>query len=674
VSRLGSAGSPAEGHLDRRLVAAVGVVLAVWLVLVARLFYLQVVQGERFRDSAERNSVRTHRVEAPRGMLLDRTGARLVDSRPSFDVHVVPADTERLDETLDRLAALAGVDPALLRSRLGKPAGSRRFQMIRVLQDLDRDALARIEARLWALPGVVTDVRPVRAYRDGPVAAHVLGRLGEIDADQLEKRHYQGYKRGDVIGRHGVERLLDRELRGLDGGENVLVDAHGRELERLGRVEPEPGANVVLTLDRDVQLAAERALDETGKGGAVVALDPRSGRVLALVSRPSFDPNRFARGLEAGEWRALVDGPRKPLHNRALQGQYPPGSTYKIVTALAGLERGVIRPGFRVRCDGEFWLGRRRYRCWKWEKGGHGSVDVHRALVESCDVFFYRVAHELGRQKRERGVDVLAHYGRELGLGRETGIGLGPEATGLVPSTEWKLRRFGEPWMEGETISVAIGQGFNLWTPIQLAAVYGAIGNGGARWRPFVVERMEDPLGRTLWQAEPELLGQLSLQETSLEVVRRGLRGAVHDAHGTGYAMRGLPGGVEAAGKTGTAQVVALGEVIPEEHEVPEEQRDHAWFVTYVPAQAPRITVAVLVEHGGHGASAAAPIARKVVDAFLLAEGARPVEPPVREAEPPAALPATAGLEPAAAGREPATDAGPEPATAGLEPGAHARR
>jgi penicillin-binding protein 2 len=445
-----------------------------------------------------------------------------------------------------------------------------------------------------------------------------------------------------VIGRLGVERLLDRELRGREGGENVLVDAHGRELERLGRVDPEPGTNVVLTLDREVQLAAERAFDEIGKNGAAVAIDPQSGRVIALVSRPSFDPNRFARGLAPGEWQALTQDPHKPLHDRALQGQYPPGSTYKVVTALAGLERGVIRPGFRVRCDGTFYLGRRRFRCWRLDKGGHGIVDLQRALVESCDVFFYRVGFELGRLGRERGVDVLAHYARELGLGRETGLGIGPEATGLVPTSQWKERRFGERWMDGETISVSIGQGFNLWTPIQLAAAYGAIGGGGARYRPFVVERMEDPYGQRVWQAEPELLGHLAISESSLEQVRRGLRGAVHDPHGTGHVMRGLPGGLEAAGKTGTAQVVALAEDIPDEEDVPEEQRDHAWFVTYVPAERPRITVAVVVEHGGHGASAAAPIARKVVEAYLLAEAKRAAE---GGAEPKPASPPTAALE-----------------------------
>ncbi len=662
MSRLGGATTPAEGHVDRRLVAAFGVVLATWIVLIARLFYLQVVQGEQFRDSAQRNSVRTHRVEASRGMLLDRNGVVLVDSRPSFDVHVVPAETEQLERTLGRLARLSGQDAAALAERLGRPSGSRRFQMIRVLDDLERDALAPIEARLWALPGVVTDVRPVRAYRDGPIAAHVLGWLGEIDADQLEKRHYQGYKRGDVIGRLGVERLLDRELRGRDGGENVLVDAHGRELERLGRLDPEPGANVVLTIDRGVQLAAERAFDESGKNGAVVALDPGSGRVLALVSRPNFDPNRFARGLVADEWSALIGDPRKPLHNRALQGQYPPGSTYKVVTAIAGLERGVIKPGFKVRCEGAFWLGRRRYRCWRWEKGGHGVVDLQRALVESCDVFFYRVAHELGRLGRERGVDVLAHYARELGLGHQTGIGLGPEATGLVPTSQWKLQRFGERWMDGETISVSIGQGFNLWTPLQLASVYGAIGSGGARYRPYVVERMEDPHGQLLWQAEPELLGRVAISDVSLGLVRKGLRGAVHDAHGTGYVMKGLPGGLEAAGKTGTAQVVALAEEIPDDEDVPEAQRDHAWFATYVPPDAPRIAVGVLVEHGGHGASAAAPIARKVVEAFLLSEAERAGGVP------------GLGPEPPAAPADPATPGGAARPTARLDQESHARR
>ena len=608
-------GGPAEGFIERRVTGAALVVLAVWILLLTRLFYLQVVQVERYLQVAERNSVRTHRVQAPRGMILDRNGEILVDARPALGIMLVPSETEDLELTLRRVARLAGVDESALIQHFGRPSGAARFKPQRVLDDLDRAAFARIDERLWALPGVHSEYRTLRDYRDSEVGAHVLGWLGEIDADQLGDREYQGYRSGDVVGRKGIEKLLEPELRGRPGGENWLVDAHGRELEQLSAVEPQPGYNATLTLDRSLQQAAEQALDELGKAGAVVGLDPRTGEVLALASRPGFDPNRFSSGIDAAQWKALMGDARAPLHFRALQGQYPPGSTYKVVTAIAGLEEGVIRPGLEVNCGGSFRLGKRTYRCWK--KGGHGVVDVHKALVQSCDVFFYRVGLEVG-------VDRLAYYARMLGFGSPTGIELPGETAGLVPTRAWKERRFGEPWMDGETISLSIGQGFNLWTPLQLASAYAALGNGGTRWRPYLVQRVQQPDGTTLREAAPEAAGTLPFKEETLKIVRDGLRGVVMEPHGTGSAMRNLPGGVDAAGKTGTAQVIGMkGDVPTDEKLIPEQYRDHAWFVTYVPAEEPRLVVAVLVEHGGHGGSAAAPVAAKVVRVFLENEAAK---------------------------------------------------
>jgi penicillin-binding protein 2 len=613
VSTLGSSRAPIDARLERKLAATLLFVCAVWIALIARLFWLQVLQADEFRLSAERNSVRTRRVEATRGIVFDRAGAILVDSRPSFDVLVVPSEVPDVERTLQRVARLVGADPADVREAFGQPRGAERFQALRVAHDLPRDAVARVEDHLFALDGVSTHVAPVRSYVHGVLASHVLGALGEISARQLENRAYAGYRRGDVIGSRGVEAVLDRELRGRPGGVNVLVDAHGRELDRLDEIEPVPGRNVVLTLDLRVQRAAEEALEATGRTGAVVALDPTSGAVLALASRPAFDPNRFAGGIEQAEWAALVGDPLRPLQDRALQGQYPPGSTYKAITAIAGLEERAITPHWTIYCSGSHRLGRRRYRCWK--RGGHGEVSLHRALVESCDVYFYQVAQRVG-------IERLAYYARVLGLGASTGIDLGAEMPGLVPTSAWKQRRFGEVWVEGETLSVGIGQGFNLLTPIQLARTYAAIGNGGTLWRPFVVREIRDPEGPVLERREPTAAAQVPVSEQTLALVRRALRGVVHDPHGTGYAMRGLPGGVEAAGKTGTAQVIALAEDVPEDEElIPIAHRDHAWFVTYVPPQNPRIAVAVVVEHGGHGGSAAAPIARRVVEAFLQTEG-----------------------------------------------------
>jgi penicillin-binding protein 2 len=636
---LGSA-TPSEAQIERRIITSMLGIVAIWLILGARLFYLQVIEGDRFRVSAERNSVRTHRVIASRGMILDRTGAILVDSRPAFDVGVVPYQTEKLDVTLQRLSGLLSEEPTVLAARYGRPRGPERFQPKIVAHDVDFRIAARVGERLWALPGVVTQADPVRFYTHGSSAAHLLGMLGEISSAELSSHDYQGYRRGDVVGKDGIERLLDRPLRGEDGGRNVLVDAYGRELQVLDEIKPQPGHNVVLTLDHRLQHIAEQKLDEMKRSGAVVAVDPRNGEVLVLVSRPSFDPNRFARGIEGADWQALLDDPGRPLHNRALLGMFPPGSVYKAVTALAGLEKNIITPDFRVYCGGSFAFGGRRYRCWK--KEGHGSMDVHSALVQSCDVFFYRVGQLLG-------VDTLAYYARGLGLGNRTGIGVKREAPGLVPTSGWKQRRFGQRWMPGETISVSIGQGFNLWTPLQMALAYAAIGNGGTRYRPQLVKRIEGPYGEVVDERKPEVTGVVPVSERNMEMIQDALRGVVHEPRGTGGRMRGLANGVEAAGKTGTAQVVGMAKEPAKEEDIPIQFRDHAWFATYVPADNPRIAIAVLVEHGGHGGSAAAPIARAIVDEFLKNE--QPAPPPPPDAAPPveeqiaATLPAQARFD-----------------------------
>ena len=612
MNRLTATGAPSDATVERRLTGIAVLVVAVWMLLLTRLFYLQVVQGDVYRVSAERNSVRTQRVDAPRGVITDRNGDVLVGSRPSFDVLVVPHETDDVPTTLARIAGLTGRDLETVKTSYGEPRGRMRFQPQRVAHDLDRDSLAMVESRLWALGGVITQVTPVRGYRYGASAAHLVGWLGEIGAEQLNRKEFQNYRRGDIIGVGGIEKLLDTDLRGRPGGRNLLVDAHGRELQLLSSVEPEPGRNVVLTVDHRLQEAAEEGLDREHKSGAVVALDPRNGEILALVSRPAFDPNEFAIGIDPARWRQLNTDPQTPLVNRALQGQYPPGSTYKVVTAIGGLEEKLINEHVEVTCAGSFRLGRRTYRCWK--PGGHGVVDLHTAIVQSCDVFFYKVGLDLG-------VNRLAYYARALGLGSRTGIDLSGEMGGLVPTKEWKERRDGTPWVEGDTVSLAIGQGMNLWTPLQLANAYAAIVNGGIRYRPHVLKRLEEPDGRIVRQVDPEVLGELPVSPQTLAAVKSGLVGVVQEPHGTGSIMKNLPGGVIAGGKTGTAQVVGLpAGARPDLEDVEHEERDHAWFVTFVPAEAPRLVVAVLVEHGGHGGSAAAPIAREVVTRFLEGE------------------------------------------------------
>ena len=619
----------------------------------ARLFQLQLVQTDDLRQRSQSNYVRTLRLEAPRGEILDRMGRVLATTRPANGAQVVPNDLRRPEVAYAALAQLIDGDAGDFRRRVGSPTGRQRFQPVRLAGDLSDDEFARLESHLFALPGVFTDRRPRRHYVGGHLAAHVLGYIGEIQREQLETRAFADYRAGEVIGQAGVEALLQHELRGLAGGRNQVVDVAGRVVDVLDEIEPVPGGSVTLTLDLDLQRAAEDAflpdvLGEPARIGALVAIDVRTGDVLALVSKPSFDPNDFAGGIEAARWKQLIEDEWRPIQNRAISGQYPPGSTYKVIVAAAALEEGIATPGQKVYCPGSYRLGRRSYRCWK--AAGHGWVDLHRALVESCDVFFYQMGVELG-------IDRLAFFARGFNLGRKTGIPLPHEQPGLVPTSAWKERRFAEPWMGGETVSAAIGQGFNLLTPLQLAVAYAAIANGGKLVRPRLVLRSEDVDGKVSEGAEVEVQGSVPVAAEHLARIRTALTGVVHEPRGTGGRSR-VPG-ILVAGKTGTAQVVGLEHTEDlDEDEVALRHRDHAWFVAYAPADAPEIAVAAIVEHGGHGGSAAAPIVRRVL-AEYFGESVGPVPPapagapaaapaPPASPAPPAPLPAQARVAAAA--------------------------
>jgi penicillin-binding protein 2 len=520
---------------------------------------------------------------------------------------VMPSDLRASERTYSALGMLIDAEPTDLRKKVGSPRGRRRFQAVRLAGDLSFDHRARVEAHLYALPGVNTDVRPRRHYVEGEFASHVLGTIGEIRKEQLQSRGFAGYRSGEVIGQSGVEKLLEGDLRGRAGGRNVVVDVAGRVVELLDEREPAPGGTVTLTLDRDLQREAEAGflpdvLGEPARMGALVALDPRTGDVLALVSKPGFDPNDFAGGIDRETWNALTGDEWRPLQNRAIAGQYPPGSAYKPVVAAAALEDGLITPETKKFCPGHFRYGRRTYRCWR--RAGHGWVDLHDALKMSCDVYFY----ELGR---ELGIDRIADFARGFHLGQRSGIALPTEASGLVPTKKWKERRFGEAWMGGETISAAIGQGFNLTTPMQLAVAYGGLANDGVLMKPRIVLRRETPDG-AIEAAGPKVLGRLPVAPEHLALIREGLEAVVSEQRGTGGRAR-VPG-VRVAGKTGTAQVVRIKHTEDlEEDEIPVKFRDHAWFVAFAPVEAPEIVVAVLVEHGGHGGSAAAPVAQRVL-------------------------------------------------------------
>lgn len=619
-SRL--AGGP-DSTVAAKIPLLAGCILFAFAIFGTRLFQLQVLESADLRMKSQVNSVRTTLIEAPRGDILDREGRTLATTRPAFEVSLLATELRRKPKVFAALGQLIDADPARFASEVGALRGRTRFQPLRVAADLSLDQRARVEAHLHALPGVVSEIRPRRSYPFGPLAAHLLGSLGEIRKPQLESGDFEGYRQGEVIGQSGIEALVEAQLRGKAGGRNEVVDVAGRVREIKGEVPSLPGGTVTLTIDLDLQQVAEAAFASEAPGqpekmGALVALDPRNGDVLALVSKPSYDPNVFAGGIAAEEWKRLTRHEWKPLQNRALSGQYPPGSTYKPFIAAAALEKGLVRPEERIYCPGSYRLGRRSYRCWK--KEGHGEVDLHTALARSCDVYFYTVGRRIG-------IDQIAFFSRGFGLGRSTHIALRGEQPGLIPTAEWKERRFRERWMEGETVSASIGQGFNLVTPLQLAVAYGAFGTGGLVMAPRLVLRQPDENGVPVPGPAPERLGNVPVEQRHLARVAAGLEAVVGEPGGTGGRSR-VPG-VRVAGKTGTAQVVGLQHTDGiDEHELDIRYRDHAWFAAFAPVENAEIAIAVLVEHGGHGGSAAAPLAQKVLARYFEKKALRENPPP----------------------------------------------
>jgi penicillin-binding protein 2 len=478
------------------------------------------------------------------------------------------------------------------------------FEELVLGKDVDWPTVVAVESHQLDLPGVTLRARPRRNYADGVMGAHVLGYLGEIGPAQLKTLKDEGYVLGDEIGQYGLERRWEEVLRGQSGGQQVEVDALGRRVRVLHEVTDVPGYTVHLTLDRELQQTAFEALQ--GREGTIVALDVNTGAILALVSTPAFDPNAFARGIKADEWRALIKDQQRPLSNRATQGQYPPGSTFKIIMSIAGLEEGVIDPNARISDPGFYTFGNRSFRDWK--KEGHGSVDLHRAIVESCDVYFYQLGPRLG-------IDRISKWAHAFGLGEKTGVALDDERSGTIPDTEWKRKRFRQPWYPGETVSVAIGQGYVTVTPLQLVNMMATLANGGTLYRPRIVNKVESVTNGVVKEYGPEKIRTVELKPATLEFVRNALADVVRTPAGTGGAARSNM--VQIAGKTGTAQVVEMKGGYVKSEQLAYLNRDHAWFVSYAPVDNPQIAVVVMVEHGGHGGSAAAPAAKKVIEKYI---------------------------------------------------------
>ncbi|HUT70841.1 MAG TPA: penicillin-binding protein 2 [Desulfatiglandales bacterium] len=591
---------------QRRLTRLTVFVFVVFGILFVRLWSLQIIHGSRYRTESENNRIDLRDIMPSRGLVFDRNGQLLVDNRPSFILGVMPENIRNLDSLLSDLSRLVDIDRPAAEEKIKYALRGDPFRCVYLKRGLSRDELARIETHKVNMPGVTIEVKPQRHCIYGTLAAHLIGYLGEIDKEQLGKREYGGNKPGDFVGKYGIEKKWHKYLDGTRGGQQVEVDASGRILRVLYQKEAEAGADVYLTIDKDLQVLAEQSLKN--RAGAIVAMSPKSGEILAAASSPTFNPNDFAKGMDKGVWQGLISHRYFPLQNRVISSQYPPGSLFKIVVALAGLEEGGIDPKERLFCGGSYTFQGREYRDWK--KEGHGYVDLHRALVESCDVYFYRMGQRIG-------IEAIAKYAKNLGLGHNTGIQLGDEKPGLIPNKAWKLRRWHVPWQDGETLSVAVGQSFTLITPIQIARFISALFNGGTLYRPQATLWVGRDSEKRLFEFKPEPAGTWDLAEKNMELVKRGLYGVVNEPHGTGWRAR-LPN-IPVAGKTGTSQVISLPEEreTGQEKDIPYKFRDHAWFVAIAPFEDPQIAVAIVVEHSGKGGAVAAPIAKALFEEYF---------------------------------------------------------
>jgi len=588
----------------RKIKFFVLLVIVSFLVLLLRVWYLQVLKGSDFMGLSENNRVRLISLPSYRGEITDRNGLTLASIRPSFNLYITPEDVQDLGETLNALKEKIDFDIQKVKNDIRQ---SQPFLDVLIKADIQRDQVAFVEENNQSLGGIQLKVEPLRDYHYGELAAHTLGYLGEINKDKLMKGE-AGYRMGDIVGKEGIEFLFEQDMQGKKGYKEVEVDVLGRELAVLRKSPPQSGNHLQLTLDLRIQKVVEQLMtgtEETPINGSAVVIKVQTGEILAITSKPSFDPNLFSAGISVAEWRKLIFNTEHPLQNKAIDGQYPPGSVYKIIAAYAVLEEKVMNPEDTVFCPGYYRLGRRVYRCWR--RGGHGDVDLHDALVQSCDVYFYTVGHKLG-------IDTLARYAKMLGMGSLTRINLIGEKPGLVPTKEWKLKARGEEWLAGETISASIGQGFNLVTPIQQARLLATVANGGMVLKPYLVRQIKDKDGRVVKETFPSIEKRLESRPDTLSIIQKGLFGVVNEKRGTGWRARLKQ--ITVAGKTGTAQVVRLKKGPKSEEEIPYKHRDHAWFIGYAPYENPEIAVAVIVEHGGHGGSAAAPIVRQIIQAY----------------------------------------------------------
>jgi penicillin-binding protein 2 len=584
------------------------IISAVFIIIIARLYYLQVIKGPSYYFFSEQNSIKEQKIPALRGIIYDRNNVNLVDNRPAFDATIIPQYVSDRQKTIDSLSSILGLDASEIEMRIAKAKNLPSYQPVIIKPDISEEEVSAIRANKipwydetdpYDLRGVELQMRYARIYSNSKAYSHFLGYLREIDSNRLNKYENSGnysYQIGDFIGIGGVEENWDNLLRGQDGFGQKVVNAIGREViwpdMDLIHEPPINGDSLTLTIDANLQKKATELFE--GKSGAIAALDPNTGDVLALYSSPSIDLNKLSSRDGNSYWREISSDTEHPLYNRTIQGTYPPASTYKIVTAIAALNEKTVGADDKIFCGGGLRFGKRFYQCWK--DGGHGLIDIKTALTASCDTFFYQLGLKLG-------VDKIAKYANLLGLGHLTNIDLPSEKSGIIPTSEWKEKTYGSKWQNGENLSIAVGQGYDTVSPLQNALMISTIANGGKKITPHIVSAVADQNGH-------ETYNQI-LEHGSVKIVKEGLIGVVESPSGTAYRLKKL--GLKIAGKTGTAQVISRESW----KSGVEKLKDHAWFVGFAPYDNPKIAVAVIVEHGGFGAAAAAPIAGEIIETYL---------------------------------------------------------
>lgn len=612
-----------ESHFFRvRLAVAATFVLLCFGLLIARLFYLQVTRYEHYHTLAESNRISLVPIVPNRGLIFDRNGVVLAHNFFVYTLEITPAKVENVDDTIDQLSELVEIS-ALDRKRFRKIlAESEEFESVPLRTHLNEAEAARLAVNRFRFPGVEIKSRLFRHYPQGALGSHLVGYIGRINDKDLQHLKESGrlsnYKGSDHIGKSGLEQYYESTLHGRTGFRQVETDSGGHAVRVLSSTAPVPGDNLILSIDSRLQRVAEEAFGN--RRGALIAIDPKTGEVLAYVSMPTFDPNLFVGGIDSESWKALNESPDRPLINRPIRGIYPPGSTFKPFVALAGLEAGRRAPPFSIQDAGYFTLPGNSHRYRDWKPQGHGTVDIRRAITISCDTFFYGLAHEMG-------IRALTSFVDHFGFGKKTGIDIEGELSGLLPTPEWKKKRWNQPWYPGETVIFGIGQGYMLATPMQLAQATATLANNGVAMRPHLVSHIQEAGSGSNQPVAQVAADRIALNPDNIQIVREAMEDVTRPG-GTAVAV-GAGAPYTVAAKTGTAQVVGIkqGEKY-DASKLDERHRDHALFIAYAPAEEPRIALSVVVENGEHGGSTAGPIARKVMDYYLLGKEPEPAKAP----------------------------------------------